>query len=501
MPFDNSKHQPSFAVKAPAAPEIQRGLDIGMPFGQVKLAVFGAENLLHPGAGLVNALVLLPEAAEDFDEKAAAAASGVRHADFGQLRHELFGAGEIALLAADGGADVVHEFAGEGVDERLGHWGGDGSGRVVDAFVFPVGRQEHLVTLAEDVFVNAPVVVVDNTAAERLVPGVDAEDEIELVAETLEIGRVFVQAVPDALGEDFGVVIFVKELLEEVKELGHDAVRALGFPEFGEAGVFVLREAVMDEAVILDSAGKDELVDEENDGLGGLFGRRPFHLVELVEPGLQIFEELLFEFRLVGGVLDAAQSVEDAAGFTAAGEEVGEGQVGEGLVLEEVIPGVEEPGGPQVRENQVFVVTQILFDLSDVLFGVGVTAPEGVRAVPMEERFEFERERVALALREHEVHPPLAGADLAGGLKTQNILAESGEKVLSRGFRLRAVLEVEDILLNGGVRGNRPGIGRQRQELDSFASDQLTQGLEDIGVIHGQYGAAVRFAFFPTRGD
>ena len=86
---------------------------------------------------------------------------------------------------------------------------------------------------------------------------------------------VFVQAVPDALGKDLGVVVLVKELLEEVEELGDDAMGALWLPEFGEAGVFILGEAVVDEAEILDGAGEDELVDEKNDGFGGLFGRGP----------------------------------------------------------------------------------------------------------------------------------------------------------------------------------------------------------------------------------
>ena len=175
---ENLGDEDAAVVKILAAAEGEGGFDVGRHFGQVHFAVFGLEDFLHPGAGLVNALVLLPEAAEDFDEKAARAAGGVRHADFGQLRHELFGAGEIALLAADGGADFVHEFAGERVDEGIGHRAGDGGGRVVDALVFAVGGEEHFVALAEDVLVNAAVVVVDDAAAESLVPGVDAENEI-----------------------------------------------------------------------------------------------------------------------------------------------------------------------------------------------------------------------------------------------------------------------------------------------------------------------------------
>jgi len=61
---------------------------------------------------------------------------------------------------------------------------------------------------------------VDDAAFEGVVPGIDAEDEVELVAEALEVGRVLVQPLPDALREDLGVVVFVEELLEEVEELG-----------------------------------------------------------------------------------------------------------------------------------------------------------------------------------------------------------------------------------------------------------------------------------------
>ena len=119
----------------------------------------------------------------------------------------------------------------------------------------------------------------------------------------LEIGRVFVEALPDALRKDLGVVVFVKEILKEVEELWDDAMRALWLPEFGEAGVFILGEPVLHQAEILDGAGKDELVDEKDDGLGGLFGRRPFDFVELVEPDFQVFKKLLLQFRLFRRVL------------------------------------------------------------------------------------------------------------------------------------------------------------------------------------------------------
>ena len=151
----------------------------------------------------------------------------------------------------------------------------------------------------------------------------------------------------------------------------------------------------MHEPEILDGAGEDELVDEQDDGLGGQLGRRPFDLVELVEPVLQVLKELLFQFGLLGGVLEAAHGIQHAAGFAAAGEEIRERQFGKGLVLEEEVAGAEEPRGAEVGEDEVFVVAEVFLDLGDVVFGIGVVAPKRVRAVALEERFEFERDGFA----------------------------------------------------------------------------------------------------------
>lgn len=64
-----------------AAAKGEGGFDVGREFGQEHLAVVGTQNLLHPGAGFVHALVLPPEGTEHFDEKAAGAAGGVRLAE------------------------------------------------------------------------------------------------------------------------------------------------------------------------------------------------------------------------------------------------------------------------------------------------------------------------------------------------------------------------------------------------------------------------------------
>ena len=211
-------------------------------------------------------------------------------------------------------------------------------------------------------------------------------------------------------------------------------MRALWLPEFGEAGVFILGEAVLHQPEILDRAGKDELVDEQDDGFGGLFRRRPFDLVEFVEPDFQVFKKLLLQFRFFRRVLEAAHGVEHAAGFAATAKKIGERQFGKRLVLKEKIAGAEKPGRAQVGENQIFVVAQIFFDLGDVVLWVGVVTPKGIRAVALKERFEFQGERFSPRLGQHEIHPSLPLPHLARGLKTQNIFAQRGKKVFRGGF-------------------------------------------------------------------
>ena len=326
--------------------------------------------------------VLPPKGAENFDEKTAGTAGGVGHADFGELREELIGAGKVAFLAADGDADFVHDFSRERVHQGIGHRAGDAGGRVVDALVLAVGGQEHFVALAENILVNAAVVVVDDAArGKSLIPTVDAEDEVQLLAKALEVGGGLVEPVPDAGGEDFRVVVFVEKILKLGKELGHDAVRSLGFPVLGLADVAILRVAIGHESEILNRPGKDEFVDEENDGFGGEFRRRPFDAVEFVEPYLQVREELLFQFRLLRRVFHTPDGVQHAAGFAAADQEIGERLLGERPVLKIEIPCAKKPRGAEVGENQAFVVTEIFFDLGDVLFGIGVLAPERLLAV------------------------------------------------------------------------------------------------------------------------
>jgi len=324
----------------------------------------------------------------------------------------------------------------------------------------------------------------DDAAAEGLIPGIDAENEIQFFAEALEIRRVGIQPIPDALGENLRVVVLVEKVLKEFQELGNDAVRALGFPEFGKPRKFILGEAVLHQPEILDGAGKDELVDEENDGLGGKFGRGPFDLLEFMEPDFKVFEELLFEFWLVGGVFDAPQGIQHTAGFPAPVEEISERQLGKGFALKIEIPRAEKPGGAQIGERQVFVIAQILFDLGDVMLGVGIAAPDRVRAVPLEQRLEFKLHGISHAFREHEVHVAFGHPNLPGRLKTQHIFAECGKEVFGGGFGFGPIFQVQRILVNGRIVRDRLSIGRERQEFNPLAFRELLEGFEYVVCVH-----------------
>lgn len=194
----------------------------------------------------------------------------------------------------------------------------------------------------------------------------------------------------------------------------------------------------------------------------------------------------MFQFGLFRRVLQAAQSVEDAAGLPAAGEKFGEGQLGERFVVKEKVARIEKPNRAKVRQHQILMVAQVFFDLSGVVLGIGVAPPQGIGAVSLKKRLEFQRQRVALWLGQHEIHPSLATDDLAGGKETEDVFAQRAEKLLGGGLGLGAVLEVEHVFMDGRVIGNRPGIGRERQKFNAFASGELTQRNQNFSVIHGQ---------------
>ena len=64
MIFSNGNYQLTFVAQIPSAAEGQRDLDVRRHFGQIHFAVVRLEDFLHPRAGGVNALVLLPETAQ-----------------------------------------------------------------------------------------------------------------------------------------------------------------------------------------------------------------------------------------------------------------------------------------------------------------------------------------------------------------------------------------------------------------------------------------------------
>ena len=135
-------------------------------------------------------------------------------------------------------------------------------------------------------------------------------------------------------------------------------------------------------------------------------------------------------------------------------------------------------------EVVLFVVAEVFFDLSDVVFGIGVAAPEGIGAVAEEEGLEFELHGIAHAFGKHEIDKAFGDPDLACGLEAEDIFAKSGEKVLGGGFGFCAVLEVENVFADGKVRGKRRGSGGELKKVDTIARGKIAEGFEDVSVVH-----------------
>ena len=90
-----------------------------------------------------------------------------------------------------------------------------------------------------------------------------------------------------------------------------------------------------------------------------------------------------------------------------------------------------------------------------MVLGIGIAAPEGVLLVAQEEGLEFQRDRQAHRIGQHEVHEALAEADLPCRVNPQHIVAQLGEEVFGGGFGFRAVFQVQRVFVDGRVIGNR----------------------------------------------
>jgi len=147
----------------------------------------------------------------------------------------------------------------------------------------------------------------------------------------------------------------------------------------------------MDQPKILDRAGENQLVNQQDNRLSCVFERSPFHFGEFVEPDFQVLEKLLFKLGFFSRVFSAAQCVEDAAGFLASRQEFNKGQLGERFVLKEKVASAEEPGGSEIGKDKVFVFAEVFLYLCRVLIRVGVVAPKRIGTVTLKKRFQFQR--------------------------------------------------------------------------------------------------------------
>ena len=268
------------------------------------------------------------------------------------------------------GDDLAHERGEQRLDQAVGHRRGNGRRGVVDALVLAVGREEHLVGLAEDVLVDAAVVVVDDAAVEDLVPLRNAQQQIQLAAEAVQVGGGLVELLPDPLLKELCVVMLVEPFLGAPQESADVGRRAFSLPVSLLAVIAVLEEAERDQAIIFQRLGENKLVDEQDDQFAGALGLEKVDGRELLDPLVKVLEEDAVEFRLLDFIFGAAQDIVEVAALGVALQQFGKRQLAEEGVLDEGVPRAVEIGIPQVGQDDILVFAQVFLYLLQMRPGV-----------------------------------------------------------------------------------------------------------------------------------
>ena len=439
MSLHNLGDEDAAVVKIPTFAEGAGLLDIRRRVHQVAAGL----PVLHPKCGLVNALVLLPDAAQDFDEKAAAAARRVADGNPRELRHERFGAGEVGLARTDRIADLRDARAEQAGHEAGGHRPGDAGGRVKNALVLAVGGEKHLVGLAENVLVNQAVVEMDDATLKSLAPIVHAQHGFEQPRETFQIFRIKIEFGPDGTLEEFRVVVVFEEFLEVREELSDDAVRTFGGPAF--LGVFpvVLQLAVAHKSVIFHRLGEDELIEKLDDEfvvLGLVLETDGF---KGAKPILQIFEKGAIQVGAHFAIFGITDDIEQAAAGVGAFEEVGERDFFERHELLPDIAGAVKIGIAQIGQDEVFRVLEIFLNLATMTGGFQAVAFQQFRAEGVKQRLEFDDDGRFLLGVQFEIHKAAAQSDLRDDRRVEKNFRQRTEQSLGGGFRLGALFGAE----------------------------------------------------------
>ena len=315
----------------------------------------------------------------------AAAAGHIHDADLVKPPQERLGRREVMPVLPEQGDDLVHQRGEQRLDQAVGHRRGNGRRGVVDALVLAVGREEHLVGLAEDVLVDAAVVVVDDAAVEGLVPLRDAQQQIQLAAEAVQVGGGLVELLPDPLLKQLGVVVLVEPFLDALQEGADVGRRAFGLPVSLLAVIAVLEEAERDQAVVFQRLGEDELVDEQDDQFAGALGLEKADGRELPDPLVKVLEEGAVELGLLDFILGAAEDIVEVAALGVAFQQLGKRQLAEEGVLDEGVPRAVEIGIPQVGQDDILVFAEVFLDLFQVRPGVQLVAAEFLGVVAREQ--------------------------------------------------------------------------------------------------------------------
>src|ERR1039458_1631384 len=263
-------------------------------------------HLRGPTARIDDPAVLQPYGSEDFDLESAAAAGHIHDADLVKLPQERLRCREVMPIRPEQRDDLGHERGEQRLDQAVGHRRGDGRRGVVDALVFAVGGEEHLIRLAEDVLVDAAVVVVDEAAMEDLVPFRDAQQQVQLAAEAVQVRGGLVELLPNPLLKQLRIVMLIEPFFDALQKGADVGCRTFGFPVSLLAVIAVLEEAERDEAVVFQGLGEDEFVDEENNQFAGALRLEKADRLEFPDPLVEVLEEHAVKLGLLYFILCAA---------------------------------------------------------------------------------------------------------------------------------------------------------------------------------------------------
>src|ERR1035441_5457155 len=215
-------------------------------------------------------------------------------------------------------------------------------------------------------FLVSAVVVVDEAAMEDLVPFRDAQQQVQLAAEAVQVRGGLVELLPNPLLKQLRIVMLIEPFFDALQKGADVGCRTFGFPVSLLAVIAVLEEAERDEAVVFQGLGEDEFVDEENNQFAGALRLEKADRLEFPDPLVEVLEEHAVKLGLLYFILCAAEDIVKVAALGVALQPLRKVQLAEEGALNEGVPRAVEVGIPQVGQDDILVFAQVLLDLLEV---------------------------------------------------------------------------------------------------------------------------------------